>query len=98
MERWGSVATLALVGALSVHSAAWAQFDVDKFQEGSGAEAADLHAALAALIITIAMAGVGWIWVSAYRAWADGDLSIGEVTFTVLRACLVLAVLGFFIR
>ena len=33
MERWGSVATLALVGALAAQGAAWAQFDVDKLQE-----------------------------------------------------------------
>ena len=77
---------------------ALARFDTDKFLEGSGVEAAGLNEAIAALTLTIALTGIGWIWIGAYRAWTAGDLTIAETAFTILRSCMVVLVLGFFIR
>ena len=98
ITKASGVAALATAGMLMVQAAAWAQFDVDKFQEGAGAEAADLNQGIAMVVISIAMLGIGWLMVSSYRAWVEGEFTVFQLITTVLRGCLVLVVLGFFVR
>ena len=75
-----------------------AAFDDAAFETGAGQSGAELRLALAAIIATLGFLWAAWLCIGAYSAWRDGTLDGGAALMTVLRAFLVLAVMGAFIR
>lgn len=68
------------------------------FQAGSGVEAGTLLVAIASIVILLAFVWVLWISFGTFRAWQDGKATLFDLTWSVLRASIVLMVLGFYLR
>lgn len=68
------------------------------FQAGSGVAPAVLTVGIAAIVIVLAFVWVMWIAIGTFRAWRDGEIELLELAWAVLRASIVLMVLGFYLR
>jgi len=65
------------------------------FQAGSGVTAAALLTGIAGLVVLLMFV---WVTLGTFRAWQDGQVSVLDLTWSVLRASIVLLVLGFYLR
>ncbi|WP_240946390.1 TIGR03758 family integrating conjugative element protein [Pseudomaricurvus alkylphenolicus] len=54
--------------------------------------------AIASMVISLTFIWVIWVTLGTFRAWQSGEVSVFELTWSVLRACIVLMVLGFYLR
>ena len=68
------------------------------FEAGSGATPNELLIAIASITIIAALLWTVWVTLGAFKAWHDGDLTFFDLVWSALRACIVLMVLGFYIR
>lgn len=68
------------------------------FQAGSGMAAATLLLAIASIVITLTFVWLLWITLGTFRSWQDGNATLFDLTWSVLRASIVLMVLGFYLR
>lgn len=68
------------------------------FQAGSGITAATLLIAVASIVLILAFVWVVWIAIGTFRAWQEGQATVFDLTWNTLRACIVLMVLGFYLR
>ena len=68
------------------------------FQAGSGVTPNTLLIAIASIVMTLAIVWVMWITLGAFRAWQEGQATLFDLTWSALRACIVLMVLGFYLR
>ena len=68
------------------------------FQSGSGVAPDTLLTAIAASVLVLAFVWVIWITLGIFRAWQDGQATLLEVSWSAIRASIVLMVLGFFLR
>ncbi|MCP4878267.1 MAG: TIGR03758 family integrating conjugative element protein [Gammaproteobacteria bacterium] len=68
------------------------------FQAGSGVTPSTLLTAIASIVIVLAFVWVLWVTLGTFRAWQGGQVSIFDVVWSALRACIVLMVLGFYLR
>jgi integrating conjugative element protein (TIGR03758 family) len=71
---------------------------ISMFQAGAGVTPATLMMAIASMVVVLTFVWVVWVTVGTFRAWQDGDVSVFELTWSALRACIVLMVLGFYLR
>ena len=53
---------------------------------------------IAAVVLVLAFVWVIWVSVGTLRAWQDGQVGIFDLAWGVLRASIVLLVLGFYLR
>lgn len=68
------------------------------FQAGSGITAATLLTAVASIVLLLAFVWVIWVAIGTFRAWQEGQATVFDLTWSTLRACIVLMVLGFYLR
>ncbi len=68
------------------------------FQAGSGVTANTLLTAIASIILTLAFVWVIWVTLGVFRAWQEGQATVFDLTWSALRASIVLMVLGFYMR
>ena len=68
------------------------------FQAGSGITAATLLTAVASIVLILAFVWVIWVAIGTFRAWQEGQATVFDLTWSTLRACIVLMVLGFYLR
>lgn len=68
------------------------------FQAGSGIAPATLLIAVASIVLLLAFVWVIWIAIGTFRAWQEGQATVFDLTWSTLRACIVLMVLGFYLR
>lgn len=68
------------------------------FEAGSGATPAELLLAIASVTLMFALLWVAWIALGSFKAWQEGGLTFFDLIWNVLRACIVLMVLGFYVR
>ena len=68
------------------------------FQAGSGIPPATLLNGIAAVVLVLAFVWVIWVSVGTLRAWQDGQVGVFDLAWGVLRASIVLLVLGFYLR
>ena len=68
------------------------------FHSGSGVAPGTLLTAIAACVLVLAFVWVIWITLSTFRAWQDGQVTLLEVSWSAIRASIVLMVLGFYLR
>ena len=68
------------------------------FHAGSGVTPATLLAGIASVVMLLAFIWAAWVVLGAFRAWQDGQAVLLDVLWSALRACIVLMVLGFYLR
>ena len=68
------------------------------FQSGSGVAPGTLLTAIASCVLVLAFVWVIWISLGTFRAWQDGQATLLEVSWSAIRASIVLMVLGFYLR
>ena len=68
------------------------------FQAGSGVAPATLLTSIAAMVLTLVFIWVLWVTLGTFRAWQNGEVGIFDLTWSALRASIVLMVLGFYLR
>lgn len=68
------------------------------FHAGSGITPSTLLTAVASIVLILAFVWVIWIAIGTFRAWQEGQATVFDLTWSTLRACIVLMVLGFYLR
>ena len=68
------------------------------FQAASGVTASTLLLAIASMVLLLAFVWVMWVTLGTFRAWQDGRASLFDLTWSALRASIILMVLGFYLR
>ncbi|MCY3885545.1 MAG: TIGR03758 family integrating conjugative element protein [Gammaproteobacteria bacterium] len=68
------------------------------FRAGSGLSADTLLFAIAGTIAVLATLWVAWISLGSFRSWRAGDIDIYDLLWQVVRAAIVLMILGYYIR
>ena len=68
------------------------------FQAASGVAAETLLVGIASIILLLAFIWVVWVTLGTFRAWQDGNASLFDLTWSALRASIILMVLGFYLR
>ena len=68
------------------------------FHSGSGVTPGTLMTAIAACVLVLAFVWVIWITLGTFRAWQDGQVTLLDVSWSAIRASIVLMVLGFYLR
>lgn len=68
------------------------------FQAGSGNTPDTMLTAIASMVLVLAFVWVIWVVLGAFRAWQEGQASVFDLTWSSLRASIVLMALGFYLR
>ena len=68
------------------------------FQAGSGITPGTLLTGIAGVVLVLAFVWVIWVTLGTFRAWQDGQVGVFDLTWGVLRASIVLLVLGFYLN
>ena len=68
------------------------------FEAGSGVTPETLLLAIAGITLSLAFLWVTWIAFGTFKSWQDGNASFFDLVWNVLRASIVLLVLGFYVR
>ena len=68
------------------------------FQAGSGITPGTLLTGIAGVVLVLAFVWVIWVTLGTFRAWQDGQVSVLDLTWSALRASIVLLVLGFYLN
>ncbi len=68
------------------------------FLAGSGTTPGTMLTGIAGVVLTLAFVWVIWVTLGTFRAWQDGQVGVFDLTWGVLRASIVLLVLGFYLR
>lgn len=68
------------------------------FQAGSGVTPGALLLGIASVVSVLTFIWALWVTVGSYRAWQDGQLRLFDLTWSVLRASIVLMVLTVYLR
>ena len=68
------------------------------FESGSGFTADIVLLGIASVVLTIALVWAAWMAFGSLRSWNSGQIELADLMWNVLRTCIVLAVLGFYIR
>lgn len=68
------------------------------FQAASGISAERLLLGIATIVLVLAFIWAIWVTLGTFRAWQDGNASLFDLTWSVLRASIIVMVLGFYLR
>ena len=68
------------------------------FQAGSGITLGTLLTGIAGVVLVLTFVWVIWVTLGTFRAWQDGQVGVFDLTWGVLRASIVLLVLGFYLN
>ncbi len=68
------------------------------FAAGSGVAAAELLLGIAMIVMTLLLVWTAWVVTGQFRAWHDGQASLYDLLWTVLRTGILVLLLGWFIR
>ena len=68
------------------------------FQAGSGITPETLLTSIASVVLVLAFVWVIWVTLGTFQAWQDGQVGVFDLTWGLLRASIVLLVLGFYLR
>ncbi|MXW06534.1 MAG: TIGR03758 family integrating conjugative element protein [Gammaproteobacteria bacterium] len=68
------------------------------FMAGSGVESAAMQLAIKSSLIVLICIWTTWVAIGAFRAWRFGDLEIYDLLWQVMRASIILLVVGFYIQ
>lgn len=68
------------------------------FQAAAGVTSSTMLTAIASMVLVLAFIWVIWVTLGTFRAWQEGQATIFDLTWSTLRASIVLMVLGFYLR
>ncbi len=68
------------------------------FAAGAGVDPNTLLVAIAGITLTLGLVWAIWVTFGVFAAWQSGRASLFDLLWSVLRACIVLLVLGFHLR
>ena len=68
------------------------------FLAGSGVDSSAMLLAIKSSLIVLILIWTTWVAVGAFRAWRFGDLEIYDLLWQVMRASIILLVIGFYIQ
>lgn len=68
------------------------------FTAGAGVTPGTLLVAIAGITLTLSLVWAMWLTYGAFGAWQSGRASLFDLSWQVIRACIVLLVLGFYLR
>jgi integrating conjugative element protein (TIGR03758 family) len=68
------------------------------FQAGAGVPADILLLAIASIVLLLSFVWVVWVTLGTFRAWQDGNASLFDLTWSAVRASIVLMALGFYLH
>lgn len=68
------------------------------FLAGSGVDSAAMLLAIKSSLIVLILIWTTWVAVGAFRAWRFGDMEIYDMLWQVMRASIILLVIGFYIQ
>lgn len=68
------------------------------FLAGSGVDPSAMLLAIKSSLIVLILIWTTWVAVGAFRAWRFGDLEIYDLLWQVMRASIILLVIGFYIQ
>lgn len=68
------------------------------FQAAAGVTSSTMLTAIASMVLVLAFIWVIWMTLGTFRAWQEGQATIFDLTWSTLRASIVLMVLGFYLR
>ena len=68
------------------------------FEAGSGAAPNELLLAIAGVTLMLALLWTSWVAIGSFMAFQESQQTLFDLIINVLRACIVLLVLGFYIR
>ena len=68
------------------------------FTAGAGAPPDTVLLAIAGSTLTLALVWAMWLTMGIFAAWQTGRATLFDVLWAVLRACIVLLVLGVIVR
>ncbi|RLA49629.1 MAG: TIGR03758 family integrating conjugative element protein, partial [Gammaproteobacteria bacterium] len=66
------------------------------FQAGSGTTPGTLLTAIASMVLVLAFVWVTWVVLGTFRAWQEGQATVFDLTWSTIRASIILMVLGFY--
>lgn len=67
------------------------------FAQGAGVTGENFAAFLAALVVALTFGGMAWIVFAAYQQWTRGQSSVGSVASLLVRASVLVIVVGLFL-
>lgn len=68
------------------------------FLAGAGVESSAMLIAIKSSLIVLILIWTTWVAVGAFRAWRFGDLEIYDFLWQVMRASIILLIVGFYIQ
>ena len=68
------------------------------FEAGAGIPPSTLLLAIAGITLTLSLIWALWLTFGVFTAWQTGRATFFDFLWGVLRACIVLLVLGFYLR
>ena len=68
------------------------------FRAASGVTATTMLLAIASIVLLLAFVWVMWVTLGTFRAWQNGKANLFDLTWSALRASIILMVLGFYLR
>ena len=68
------------------------------FQAAAGVTSSTMLTAIASMVLVLAFIWVSWVTLGTFRAWQEGQATVFDLTWSTLRASIVLMVLGFYLR
>lgn len=68
------------------------------FQAAAGVTSSTMLTAIASMVLVLAFIWVIWVTLGTFRAWQEGQATVFDLTWSTLRASIVLMVLGFYLR
>jgi integrating conjugative element protein (TIGR03758 family) len=68
------------------------------FQAGSGVSAATLLLGIATVTLLLSCVWAAWVTLGTFRSWQEGNGSLFDLAWSVIRASIILMVLSFFLR
>lgn len=68
------------------------------FQAGAGVAATGLLTLISSTVIVFGLLWVTWLAIGSLRALRAGNIEMYDMGWHVIRACIVLMILGFYIR
>ncbi len=86
---------------LAVSGPAFAQFTDEQqaaFNQGAGITGENLVLLVAGSAVVLALGGIAWIAYAAFQTWADGRMSAGGLAALLIRAAVLLTIIGVFLR
>lgn len=68
------------------------------FQAGSGIDPAVMLMAIASMVLVLVLVWVIWVSLGIFRTWQEGQVTVFDLAWGLVRASVVLMVLGFYVR